>query len=176
MRRSTLEGDFDYQQSLVTVETLDATGQTKTVWQWSINLHLIIDEKQGHVIYDVLNRPWQRVGPTFQTQDAGAHYLGLDDRENRNARKNADRLIEEYNGLFDDTIQTRQRLHAEREKTFGRPSQGRSIRLQVGVTRELNNWIVRKQKGTESVSETVFRLLEVQRKEEETQPVPQETA
>ena len=43
---------------------------------------------------------------------------------------------------------------------FGRPSQGRTERLQVAVTPKLLEWIKGQVQGDESISQIVNRLLE----------------
>lgn len=129
-------------------------------FQWKIALERIVDEEDNRRIYDVTNRGWQRVGPEFSTQKEGSRYLGFESGSKGDTSKNWDRLIAEYHGLFSDEIETREQFHAENKPKFGRPSQGRTERLQFSATPELKAWIEDQMKPGENVSLAVYRLLE----------------
>jgi hypothetical protein len=48
----------------------------------------------------------------------------------------------------------------ERAERMGRPSQGRSVRIQAQVTPEIADWLQAQKQQGESTSDVVFRLLE----------------
>lgn len=45
------------------------------------------------------------------------------------------------------------------ERIMGRPSQGRSVRLQATITPEQMHWLNSQRQPGESISDVVFRLL-----------------
>lgn len=135
-------------------------------FQWSIRLEFILDE--GHK-YETTNRPWRSVGPEFKTRAEGLRFLGLSSGLKEAAiTKNWDKVIEEYNGLFSDEIESHRQFRAE-EKKFGRPSQGRTERMQFSATPELRRWLESQMKPGENTSLITFRLLEELRKSSKTE-------
>lgn len=132
-------------------------------YQWSITLEAVVDEEDNHRIYDVTNRGWQSVGPVFEENTETARFLGFSPGMKTTA-KNWDPLIEEYNGLFSDEIETRERFNAENRPKFGRPSQGRTERMQFSASPELRHWLEAQIQPGENVSLVTFRLLEELRK------------
>jgi hypothetical protein len=55
----------------------------------------------------------------------------------------------------------------EPKKKMGRPSQGRSVRMQISVTEDMLHWLNQKAyQERKSISETVFLLLEKMQKGE----------
>lgn len=125
-------------------------------FQWNLALETIVEDGQ---IYDVVNRGWQPVGPAFETRSEGSRYLGFSGPK-KDSSAHWDRLIEEYHGLFSDEISTRLRGGHHSYKKFGRPSQGRSERLQFSATPELRRWLGEQVKPGENISLVVFKLLE----------------
>lgn len=138
-------------------------GNEEEGFQWAISLHRIVDEENNHIIYEVTNRGWRTVGPEFKTRTEGSKFLGFSGGR-ENVSKNWDRLIEEYHGLFSDEIETYQQFHSENKPKFGRPSQGRTERMQFSATPELRKWLESQVKPGENVSLVTFRLLEEIRK------------
>jgi hypothetical protein len=126
-------------------------------YQWMIRLERVVDVDTGNRIYEVLNRPWMKVGPEFRTREVGGNYLF----GKRETSENWDSLIKEYQNLFNDLLKTRENLKTE-QRTFslGRPSQGRTDRLQFSCTPQLKEWLESKRIEKESLSETINRLLE----------------
>jgi hypothetical protein len=129
-------------------------------FQWKIVLETIVDEEDNRRIYETTNRGWRIVGPEFKTRNEGSRFLGFEPGHKGDTSKNWDRLIEEYHGLYSDEIETRERFNAENKPKFGRPSQGRTERLQVAITPALRQKIKNQTKPGESESQAVFRLLE----------------
>lgn len=131
-------------------------------FQWAICLDSIKDVEEGQYgqVYDVTNRPWRRVGPSFDTRAAGANYLGLgESRRDTGSPGHLDNLIAEYEEMFSSEVETHTR-HGQEARRFGRPSQGRTERLQFSATPQLKHWIGQQAAKNESVSQVVFRLLE----------------
>jgi len=52
------------------------------------------------------------------------------------------------------------RAKRELRKQMGRPSQGRSVRLQINVTPEVTSWLESMRGPDQSISDVVFHLLE----------------
>lgn len=128
-------------------------------YQWTLRIECIVDEEDNHRIYDVTNRSWRSVGPEFDTQNEGSKYLGFKyGLKEQSVSKNWDQLIDEYNSLFSDEIETHERFG--QDKKFGRPSQGRTERLQVAVTPEIKRWIEEQIKQGENISLVTFRILQ----------------
>lgn len=136
---------------------------TNDGFQWSIRLDAIIDEEKR--IYDVLNRMWMFVGPEFKTRVEGSRFLGFSSgAKDATVSANWDRVTEEYHSHFANEIETRERFNERNKPKFGRPSQGRTERMQFSATSELRAWINAQKKPNENESLVVFRLLEEMRK------------
>ncbi len=149
---TTEHGDYCYNNQLV--------GDTDE-FQWSINLDHISQEGVGNgpPIYDVVNRKWQCVGPVFKSRSEGARYLGYEGKGEK-VREHQDQLIEEYNSLYSDEIETHERFNADHKPKFGAPSQGRDRRLQFSTSSAIEGWLKSQQQVGESFSQTIHRILE----------------
>lgn len=134
-------------------------GDDESGFQWALNLERIVDEEDEHRIYVVTNRGWRLVGPEFMERSEGSRFLGFE-RGKADTSKNWDRLIGEYHSLFSDEVETYEQFHGERVARFGRPSQGRTERLQFSATPALREWLEGQMKPGENVSLVTFRLLE----------------
>lgn len=135
-------------------------GDEASGFQWAINLERIVDEEDNRRIYVVTNRSWRLVGPEFTKRTEGSRFLGFESGHKGDTSKNWDRLIEEYTGLFSDEIETYEQFHGENIAKFGRPSQGRTERMQFSATPTLRQWIKDQMKPGENESSVTFRLLE----------------
>ena len=128
-------------------------------YQWAFTLFRV-DE------WRTTNRGWRRVGPEFETRRQCARYLGWKSANQFNPtdedRKHRDELIQEYNDLFADEPLEFLPHNGQEPPRMGRPSQGRSVRLQPMVTPELAEWLEGQKihNGDKSVSDVVFKLLE----------------
>lgn len=153
MIRTTEHGDYVYQVSL--------QGHENSGFQWNIDLQEIVPNGVGNGLpaYEVTNRKWESVGPVFKKRSEGARWLGYEGGGEK-AIEHGDQLIAEYNSLYSDEIETRERFHPENKPKFGRPSQGRDRRLQFSTSAKVENWLESQKQGAESVSQTIHRILE----------------
>ena len=137
-------------------------GNESDGFQWKIHLETIVNEEDDRrPIYEVTNRGWRLVGPEFKSRHEGSKFLGFSPGlKDESVSKNWDRLIEEYHGLFSDEIETRERFNERHTPKFGRPSQGRTQRMQFSATPELRQWLEGLRRPGENVSSVTFQLLE----------------
>lgn len=152
--QKTEQGDYCYNNQLV------GDGEE---FQWSLCLAEIVPNGVGNGLpaYDVTNRNWQCVGPVFRSRSEGSRWLGYEGKGEK-AREHQDQLIEEYNGLYSDEVETRERFNSENKPKFGRPSEGRDRRLQFSTSAKVEAWLDAQRQGNESLSNVIHRILEQQ--------------
>lgn len=149
--KTTEHGDYCYNNRLVGDEE----------FQWSLCLSEIVPNGVGNGLpaYDVTNRQWQCVGPVFKSRSEGSRYLGYEGKSEK-VREHQDQLIEEYNGLYSDEVETRERFNSDNRPKFGRPSEGRDRRLQFSTSVKVERWLESQKQGGESLSNVIHRILE----------------
>ncbi len=149
--------EYEYQCNLS-----GGPGDKDGPFQWKFMLSRIIElpanDNDMKRIFVVVNRGWRHVGPEFLTRKTGSQYLGYNEKNDK-VVENRDRLIAEYDAQFSDAVETH-RQSSQEKKRFGRPSEGRSERLQFSTTPVIADWIASQSKKDESFSQTLHRLLE----------------
>jgi hypothetical protein len=150
--KKTEHGDYCYNNMLV--------GDDEE-FQWNLCLAEIVPNGVGNgpPIYEVTNRRWECVGPVFKSRSEGSRYLGYEGKSEK-VREHQNLLIEEYNTLYSDEVETRERFNSANKPKFGRPSEGKDQRLQFSTTMKVRKWLESQQRVGESLSQVVNRILE----------------